>query len=166
MTTFLVALATHVLAEPLMTLVHRFVFHGPLWCEHESHHAHPNSRRIVRNDLLWSWPLLASVAMVLFGSSVLAGLGIGGVLYVAAYIFAHDGVAHGRFWVPRAVRRMSVFRIIAKTHRLHHRGGAGGVGAPPFGVYLAPLEHRWGILTNYTPPTKLCGPVSSQPATP
>jgi sterol desaturase/sphingolipid hydroxylase (fatty acid hydroxylase superfamily) len=89
----------------------------------------------------------------------MAGLGIGGALYVAAYVFAHDGVAHGRFWVPRAVRRMRLFRIIARTHRLHHRGGAGGVGAPPFGVYLAPLEHRWGLLTDYTPPTKLCGPL-------
>lgn len=156
MITLLVSLATVVLAEPLMTLVHRFVFHGPLWCEHESHHAHPTSRRLVRNDFLWSWPLLASGAMVLFGGPVLAGIGIGGGLYVAAYIFAHDGVAHGRFWVPRPARRMRMFRLIARTHRLHHRGGRGGIGAPPFGVYLAPLEQRWGLLTNYRPPTKLC----------
>ena len=57
MTTLVVALATIVLAEPLMAMVHRFVFHGPLWCEHESHHAHPTVRRVVRNDLLWIWPL-------------------------------------------------------------------------------------------------------------
>ncbi len=149
------AIATFLLAEPVMTVVHRFVFHGPLWCEHESHHAHPTSRRIVRNDLLWTWPLLVSAVLVMFGGPVLAGLGIGGALYVAAYIFAHDGVAHGRFPVPRFIRRMTVFRIIAQTHRLHHRTR---VGAPPFGVYLAPLEHRWGLLVRYTPPTKLCGP--------
>jgi hypothetical protein len=51
-----VAVATFVLAEPL-TLIHRLLFHGPLWCEHRSHHAHPNARRVVRNDLLWLWPL-------------------------------------------------------------------------------------------------------------
>jgi beta-carotene 3-hydroxylase len=149
-----VAVATLALAEPLMTLVHRYVFHGPLWCEHESHHAHPTARRIVRNDLLWLWPLGVSAALVMFGGPALAGLGIGGVLYVVAYIFAHDGVAHGRFPVPRLVRRATIFRVIAQTHRLHHRTR---VGAPPFGVYLAPLEHRWRLLVDYTPPTKICG---------
>ena len=156
--TLVAAIATLVLAEPVMTLVHRFVFHGPLWCEHESHHAHPTERRVVRNDLLWVWPLLASAALVAFGGPVLVGLGIGSALYVAAYILAHDGIAHGRFWVPRWLRRMAVFRVIAQTHRLHHRGGRTGKGAPPFGVYLAPLEHRWGLLVHYTPPTKLCAP--------
>jgi hypothetical protein len=153
--TLAVALITLVLAEPVMTLVHRFIFHGPLRCEHESHHVRPTARRIVRNDLLWLWPLLGSAVLVAFGSPVLAGVGIGGAVYVAVYIFAHDGVAHGRFPVPSWVRRMTVFRIIAQTHRLHHRSR---VGAPPFGVYLAPLEHRWGLLVRYTPPTKLCGP--------
>jgi beta-carotene 3-hydroxylase len=153
-----VALITLVLADPVMTLVHRFIFHGPLWCEHESHHAHPTARRIVRNDLLWLWPLLGSAVLVAFGSPVFAGVGIGGAAYVAAYIFAHDGVAHGRFAVPRLVRRLTVFRLIAQTHRLHHRSR---VGAPPFGVYFAPVEYRWGLLVHYTSPTKLCGPASA-----
>jgi len=159
MTRLAVAVATFLLAEPTMTLVHRFAFHGPLWCEHESHHAHPSERRIVRNDLLWIWPLLASAALIAFGGPVLGGVGIGGAAYVAAYIFAHDGIAHARFPVPRSVRRMTVFRIIAQTHRLHHRRGRRGKGAPPFGVYLAPLEHRWGLLVRYTSPTRLCAPV-------
>ena len=150
-----VAVATMILAEPAMTVVHRYVFHGPLWCEHESHHTHPTVRRIVRNDLLWIWPLLAAALLVAIGGAVPAGLGIGGAAYVGAYIFAHDGVAHGRFPVPRWVRRLSVLRIIAQTHRLHHRTPT---GAHPFGVYLAPLEHRWGLLVHYTPPTKVCGP--------
>jgi hypothetical protein len=59
---------------------------------------------------------------------------------------------------------MMVFRIIGQTHRLHHRGGRGGVGAPPFGVYFAPLEHRWGLLVRYRPPTKLCAPVNAPTA--
>ena len=151
-----VALATLVLAEPLMTVVHRFAFHGPLWCEHRSHHAHPTARRIVRNDLLWVGPLLVSAALITIGGPVCVGVGVGGAAYVAAYVFAHDGVSHGRFWVPRAVRRLTVFRIIAQTHRLHHRGGRDGAGAPPFGVYTAPLEHRWRLLADYRPPTKLC----------
>ena len=160
-----VAGATVLLAEPAMTLVHRFLFHGPLWCEHESHHAHPAARAIVRNDLLWVWPLLASALLVVSGGPVLVGLGIGGALYVGAYVLAHDGVAHGRFWVPAAVRRMGVFRVIAQTHRLHHRGGRAGGGAPPFGVYLAPLERRWGLLVHYTPPTRTCAPRGAARAT-
>src|SRR5262245_28983925 len=118
-----VALATFLVSEPVMTLIHRFVFHGPLWCEHRSHHAHPNARRVVRNDLLWLWPLVASAGLVVLGGRVLAGVGIGTAAYVAAYVLAHDGVAHRRFWVPHAVRRMTIFRVIAHTHHLHHRGG-------------------------------------------
>ena len=153
-----VALGTLVAAEPLMALVHRFVFHGPLWCEHKSHHEHPTARRIVRNDLLWAWPLLTSTLLITFGDPVLVGLGIGGTLYVGAYILAHDGVAHGRFRVPAFIRRATVFRVVAKTHRLHHRGGRDGVGASPFGVYLAHLEHQWGLSARYRPPTKVCSP--------
>ena len=60
-----VALGTLVAFEPIMTLVHRLVFHGPLWCSHKSHHEYPTARRIVRNDLLWLWPLLVSAAALL-----------------------------------------------------------------------------------------------------
>jgi beta-carotene 3-hydroxylase len=155
-TELLVAAATFVAAEPGMTLVHRFVFHGSLWCEHKSHHEHPSVRRIVRNDLLWLWPLLGSAGLVAFGGPVLVGLGIGTTAYIVAYIVAHDGVAHGRFRVPDVLRRMKLLRIVAKTHRLHHRGGRTGVGASPFGIYLAHLEHRWKLSVHYQPPTKVC----------
>ena len=153
-----VALGTLLVAEPVMGLVHRFVFHGPLWCEHKSHHEHPTVRRIVRNDLLWLWPLAVSALLITFGGPVLVGLGIGGALYVGAYVLAHDGVAHGRFWVPSFLRRATVLRVVAKTHRLHHRGGRDGVGASPFGVFLAHLEHQWGLSAHYRPPTRVCSP--------
>jgi len=152
-----VALVTLVALEPVMALVHRFVFNGPLWCWHESHHEHPTARRIVRNDLLWLWPLLGSAALISLGGPGLAGIGVGIVGYVAAYILAHDGVAHGRFWVPMFVRRMSGFRLLAQTHHLHHRGGRHG-GAPPFAVYAAPVEHTWHVSKNFVPATKPCPP--------
>jgi len=158
LTELTVALTTLVVAEPVMALVHRCVFHGPLWCEHKSHHEHPTIRRIVRNDLLWAWPLLTSALLLVFGGPVLAGFGIGGALYVGAYILAHDGVAHGRFWVPAFIRHATLFRVVAKTHRLHHRGGRAGVGATPFGVFLAHLEHQWGLSAHYRPPTRTCSP--------
>ena len=160
-TEVLIAVGTLVAAEPAMALVHRFVFHGPLWCEHKSHHEHPTAPRIDRNDLLWAWPLLGSAFLIGFGGPVLVGLGIGGALYVGAYILAHDGVAHGRFCVPAFIRRARPLRVVAKTHRLHHRGGRNGVGASPFGVYLAHLEHRWGLSARYRPPTKVCTAVTA-----
>jgi beta-carotene 3-hydroxylase len=156
-----VALLTLVVSEPVMAVVHRFVFHGPLWCEHESHHAHPTAHRIVRNDLLWVWPLLAAAALVTFGGPVLAGVGIGGAAYVAAYILAHDGVAHGRFWVPRFLKRMRVLRLLVETHHLHHRGGRHG-GASPFAVYAAPLEHGWQVSEDFVPATKDCTPAQAR----
>jgi beta-carotene 3-hydroxylase len=159
-----VAFATLVTLEPVMALVHRFAFHGPLWCWHKSHHEHPDTHRLVLNDLLWVPPLLASVALVGVGiclspggaPEVMVGLGMGVAAYVSAYIFAHDGVAHGRFPVPAVLRRMAVFRAVARMHGLHHRGGRSGTGAPPFGVYAARIEYRWRLSAVYSPPTKLC----------
>jgi hypothetical protein len=92
------------------------------------------------------------------------GIGIGIAVYVAAYILAHDGIAHGRFWVPPVLRRLPLFRVVTETHYLHHRGGRDGVGASPFGVYLAALEHRWGLSVGYRPPTIICVPRSSSRA--
>ena len=150
-----VGFVTLVAFEPLMALVHRFVFHGPLWCWHESHHAHPTARRIVRNDLLWLWPLLASVVVISFGGPVPVGIGLGMSAYAGAYIFAHDGVAHGRFWIPKFVRRMSAFRLLAQTHHLHHRGGRHG-GASPFAVYAAPWEQSWHVSERFVPAARPC----------
>ncbi len=152
-----VAVLTLILAEPVMAVVHRFVFHGPLWCSHESHHEHPTARRIVANDLLWLWPLLGSTALVTFGGPALAGAGIGIAAYIGAYIFMHDGVAHGRFWVPAFIRRTRVCRLLAETHHLHHRGGRHG-GASPFAVYAAALEHGWHVTQDFVPAPKPCVP--------
>jgi len=158
LTTVAVAFGTLMALEPVMALVHRFLFHGPLWCSHKSHHEHPAARRIVRNDLLWVWPLMSSAVLIAVGGPVLTGIGIGTSTYVAAYILAHDGVAHGRFRVPAMVRRNALLQRVAHTHRLHHRGGRAGVGAPPFGIYSAALEHRWRLSDSYSPPTKICSP--------
>ena len=154
------AAVTLVAYEPFMAVLHRFLFHGPLWCWHKSHHEHPSARQLVRNDFLWVWPLSVSVLLMTFGGPVLVGVGIGTAAYVAAYIVAHDGIAHGRFWVPHFLRRLPLFRVVAETHGLHHRDGRSGVGATPFGVYLAGLEYRWGLSAAYTPPTKVCAPTS------
>lgn len=143
-----VALATLALAEPAMAIVHRFVFHGPLWSSHRSHHEHPTARRLVFNDLLWIPPLALALGLVAAGlvsdrgGPIMVGLGAGIGGYVFAYVFAHDGVAHGRFWVPARVKRWPMFRAITRAHHAHHRGGPSGTGAAPFSVYLAVLEHR------------------------
>ena len=155
-TTLAVALGTAVAFEPFMAVVHRFLFHGPLWCAHKSHHEEPTARGIVRNDLLWVWPLAASAVLAVAGAR---GVGLGIAAYVVAYVVAHDGVAHGRFRVPAAVRRNAVLRQVARTHRLHHRGGRDGGGAPPFALYAAALEHRWRLGAGYSAPTRICSPV-------
>jgi beta-carotene 3-hydroxylase len=167
-----IALVTLATFEPVMATIHRFLFHGPLWCWHKSHHEQPTARQLVLNDLLWMPPLLTAAALIAvgvrlspgIGPDAMVGLGIGTAAYVAAYVLAHDGVAHGRFPVPPALRRMAVFRVVARTHSLHHRGGRTGTGAVPFGVYAAHLEYRWRLNAGYAPPTKLCSPIKADGA--
>src|SRR4051812_16427938 len=117
-----VSLITLIVFEPLMTVVHRWVFHGPLWRLHRSHHAFQNSHRLVLNDLIWAVHLLASGAVAALGfwfrtgmrGQVALGLGVGAALYALAYIFVHDGVAHGRFRIPSAVRGMAFLRRLTR----------------------------------------------------
>src|SRR6188508_3333580 len=98
-----VAAVTLVVSEPAMTLVHRWIFHGPLWCVHRSHHAAPTVRRLVSNDLLWAAHFTVTGALISlslwFGDAAWArtilGIALGAAGYGLAYILAHDGVAHG-----------------------------------------------------------------------
>jgi beta-carotene 3-hydroxylase len=138
--------------EPAMSLVHRSVFHGPLWCAHRSHHEFPRARRFVPNDGLWLAYFLLFGALTAFGAmseapwaGVLAGAGAGACGYGMAYVLAHDGFAHGRFWTPAVLRRSRLVRGLVRAHHLHHADGPRGAGRPPFGVYSAPIELAWGL---------------------
>jgi len=153
-----------VLSEPVMTLIHRWLFHGPLWCMHRSHHEFPASRKLVKNDLLWlSYFVFATAIFLLsvfyfdqLGGQILTGVSSGAALYGAAYIFAHDGVAHGRFYVPRSIKRHSFFRRLTMAHGSHHRGGVQGPGSAPFGVYSGPFELAHHLNDGFFPDYRPC----------
>jgi len=165
-----VAVATAVGAlvafEPLMAAVHRFLFHGPLWCSHRSHHERPTARRLVSNDFLWVPYLALAAVLALAGAvwwqrvfgQILVGVGAGAAGYALAYILAHDGLAHGRFWMPAFLRRSALGRRLIRSHRRHHRGGTSGLGAAPFGIYGAPLEIALRIGDGFTPTARSCEP--------
>jgi hypothetical protein len=46
---------------------------------------------------------------------VLVGIGLGTAAYVGVYIFAHDGMAHDRFWVPMFARPSALFGFTMAT---------------------------------------------------
>jgi beta-carotene 3-hydroxylase len=159
----LVAILTMVLFEPAMALVHRWLFHGPLWCLHRSHHEQPRARRLVPNDALWVTYFVAFGALIAFGAQSVApwagaavGFGAGACAYGIAYLAAHDGLAHGRFWMPAVLRRSRAVRRLVRAHHHHHRDGTAGMGAPPFGVYAAHLELEWGLSEDYEPRYRSC----------
>ena len=134
-----IVLITLVVFEPLMSVVHRRLFHGPLWRWHRSHHESPNAHRLVLNDLIWVIHFALSGILILLGA---AGIGSGAALYGLAYVLAHDGLAHGRFPVPSVLRRTRLFRRLIRAHHLHHRTSSGSLGAVPFGIYSALVELR------------------------
>jgi beta-carotene 3-hydroxylase len=148
-----VFLLTAVSMEFWAALLHGRIWHSLLWQVHRSHHRgqgdidfqptaapHP----LEWNDLM---PMLhaplamgflywACIRPASVGGDLLLGAGWGMTAFGVAYIFAHDGLAHGRFfpqsWLKWAHRWRPV-RLLRSAHCLHHR-----TGGAPFGLFTGP----------------------------
>lgn len=130
------------LMEPWARLLHRRVWHGPLWGVHASHHA-PRWGRFEANDVLSGLHAPVAAGLVIVGCqmhgvmrALLVGTGAGMTLFGLTYVLVHDGLVHKRMPVSW-LNRFALLRSVRRAHLVHHsRGG------PPYGLFLGVQELR------------------------
>jgi len=117
----LIVLGTIAAMECLSWFIHKYLFHGPLWFMHESHHQKSHSF-FEWNDLFAL--LFAALALYLmyidrkyFGYRFFIGLGI--TLYGLIYFIIHDWFVHRRF---KTFKSNNVYlKAVRKAHKIHHK---------------------------------------------
>jgi beta-carotene 3-hydroxylase len=120
--------------EGIAYFAHRYLFHGPLWFLHRSHHE-PRHGIFEANDIFGL--LFAPIAIVLMGGyaapewlHVSYPIGLGMTLYGGVYFFIHDMYTHRRFW--RYDLPLRWFAEMRSAHRRHH-SDVSQQGQEPFG---------------------------------
>jgi beta-carotene 3-hydroxylase len=154
-----VALFVAIAMDLWAALLHRRAWHGWLWTVHRSHHVQRrNGAHFEANDALSMLHAPVAITLILVGCcaapgvarEVAFGVGAGMSFFGVAYLVVHDGLVHGRLPVAW-LRRLPYLRKVARAHRVHHAGGAGG---PPYGLFFGPWElARRAVLTRGRPST-------------
>ena len=137
----LITIATVIVMEPLVALIHRHVMHGFGWGWHRDHHE-PGHDRIERNDLYALVGAVFSVLVFAVAGTIdhwLFWIAVGMTIYGFLYALLHDGLVHRRYPIGLTPKRGYLARLV-EAHHLHHavRGKEGGVS---FGfLYAPPLD--------------------------
>ncbi|MFW0716440.1 sterol desaturase family protein [Pedobacter sp. N23S346] len=117
----LIVLSTVVVMECISWCIHKYLFHGPLWFMHKSHHEQSHSF-LEWNDLFAL--LFAALSLYLmyidrdyFGYRFFIGLGI--TLYGVIYFVIHDWFVHRRFKTFKS--NNTYLKAVRKAHKIHHK---------------------------------------------
>ncbi len=133
MTSLIIVLVAFLSMEGVSYAAHRWLMHGPGMGWHASHHG-PAGEGWERNDrfpLCFSVIGFAAFALGTMGPAIgwLVPVGIGMVLYGAAYLFVHEVYIHER--LPFRVPPIAALEHLREAHRLHHL-----FGGEPYGMLL------------------------------
>jgi beta-carotene 3-hydroxylase len=119
----LLTLAVFLAMEGVTWLTHRYVMHGFLWYLHEDHHQ-KGPGFFEKNDLFFIIFAIPSFLCCLLGASSgrwwLVCIGLGIMLYGAAYFLVHDVIIHQRFKLFTKSSNRYV-RAIRWAHKMHHK---------------------------------------------
>ena len=117
--------------------LHRYVFHGPLWFIHKSHHSSRHGA-LEHNDIFSLFFAGLSIGLMALGFFVpeyheafFVGLGI--CVYGAVYFVVHDLMAHKRYYPLRPKNR--IVKALVLAHRRHHQR-VDKAGQGPWGLFL------------------------------
>lgn len=97
---FLITILVFILMEGATWIIHKYVMHGFLWVLHRDHHDHSNDGVLERNDYFFVIFALPTVALMYYGSTqgfnYVFFIGLGIMLYGAAYFLVHEIFIHQR----------------------------------------------------------------------
>ena len=121
---FLIVLGTFIVMEGVAWFTHKYIMHGLLWTLHRDHHQKDHSSFFERNDyffLIFAIPSMLCLALGSFYKMNLPfWIGIGIMVYGAAYFFVHEIFIHQRFKLFRNSNHW-YFKGIRRAHKMHHK---------------------------------------------
>lgn len=132
----LIILTTIALMEALSWAMHKYLFHGPLWFIHQSHHK-PRASWFEANDVFSVIFAAISLYLMWLGRESLntgfwigAGISVYGIIY---FIF-HDWFIHNRV---KPFKTNNPYLLgIRRAHKIHHKSMAKNP-SEEFGLLLA-----------------------------
>ena len=116
-----IVLATIGVMESVSWVMHKFLFHGPLWFIHKTHHSVKHSF-FELNDLFSLLFGALSIYLMfidreLFGYKFFIGVGI--TVYGIIYFVVHDWFVHQRFKPFKS--KNNYLTKVRKAHKIHHK---------------------------------------------
>lgn len=116
-----IILTTLIAMEALSWTMHKYLFHGPLWFIHQSHHK-PHSSWFEFNDIFSL--IFAAISLYLMWEgreSFNAGfwIGVGITVYGMIYFIFHDWFIHNRVKAFKTTNRYLLG--IRRAHKIHHK---------------------------------------------
>jgi beta-carotene 3-hydroxylase len=135
----LLILAAFFFMEFMAWLTHKYVMHGFMWFFHKDHHIR-DGRKIEWNDVfavIFAFPSILLIYLgVMTPNSYLLSIGIGIMIYGAAYFMFHDVYVHQRVPMLKNVSNRYL-RATVKAHLEHHNPNA----HYNYGFLIAPLKY-------------------------
>lgn len=107
--------------EALSWIIHKYLFHGPLWFIHKTHHL-PHKSYFEFNDIFSLGFGLLAMGLIWHGHQNLGytfWIGIGISVYGIIYFVFHDCFIHGRI-KPFKSRNLYLWAI-KRAHKIHHK---------------------------------------------
>jgi beta-carotene 3-hydroxylase len=103
--------------------IHKYLFHGPLWFIHKSHHARTLHSSLEFNDLFSLMFASVSIALIYIGvhqsSDIHLAVGIGITIYGLVYFLVHDGLIHQRYPLWNKTSNAYI-KQVQRAHQRHH----------------------------------------------
>ena len=125
--------------EFMAWFTHKFVMHGFMWFFHKDHHIR-DGRKIEWNDifaLIFAFPSILLIYLgVMTPNSYMLSIGIGIMLYGAAYFMFHDVYVHQRIPLFKNFSNRYL-RATVKAHLQHHNPHA----QYNYGFLIAPMKY-------------------------
>lgn len=115
---------TTLMMEIISWILHKYLFHGPLWFIHQTHHNRTLHQKLEFNDVFSLMFTLISILSIWKGwytpSDVYLYIGLGITLYGLIYFIVHDGLIHQRYPLWNTKPSNGYLRQVQRAHQRHH----------------------------------------------
>jgi beta-carotene 3-hydroxylase len=107
--------------EAFSWFIHKYLFHGPLWFIHKTHHQHRHSWFELNDVFSIGFAVLSMWLMWQghFKQDYCLWIGVGISAYGTIYFIFHDWFIHNRF---KAFKTRNKYLLsIRRAHKIHHK---------------------------------------------